>query len=156
MAASGAGLRSDFWVSGKDRRGDGAITGAAFRACAEQFLAPALAPGDVVVAGNLACHKAAGVRAAIGARGATIRLLPPCLPDLNTIERAFSKLKAHLRKAAPRSPEAPWRTIGTAAGHFTPAECTDFLVHSGCTPSARTRPSESRRARGERRRSPRP
>jgi DDE superfamily endonuclease len=35
---------------------DGAMTGPAFRACVEQFLAPARVPGDVVVQGNLAAH----------------------------------------------------------------------------------------------------
>jgi hypothetical protein len=41
---------------------DGPMTGPAFRAYVEQFLAPALAPGDVVVLDNLAAHKVAGVR----------------------------------------------------------------------------------------------
>jgi hypothetical protein len=36
---------------------DGPITGQAFRAYVEQFLAPALDPGDVVVLDNLAAHK---------------------------------------------------------------------------------------------------
>jgi hypothetical protein len=36
---------------------DGPMTGTAFRAYVEQFLAPALRPGDVVVLNNLAAHK---------------------------------------------------------------------------------------------------
>lgn len=40
---------------------DGAKTGEAFRAYTEQFLAPALSPGDVVVIDNLAAHKVADV-----------------------------------------------------------------------------------------------
>ena len=43
------------------------MTGLAFRAYVEQCLAPALAPGDVVVLDNLAAHKIDGVRQAIAA-----------------------------------------------------------------------------------------
>ena len=49
---------------------DGPINGAAFLAWVEQFLAPALRPGDIVVADNLGSHKGAGVRQAIEARRA--------------------------------------------------------------------------------------
>ena len=41
---------------------DGPMTGEAFRAYVEQFLAPALAPGDVVVMDNLSAHKVAGIQ----------------------------------------------------------------------------------------------
>ena len=51
---------------------DGAMTGPAFRAYVEQFLAPELAPGDVVVVDNLAAHKVHGVRQALAAAGASI------------------------------------------------------------------------------------
>ena len=56
---------------------------------------------------NLPAHKAAGVREAIEARGATLRYLPKYSPDLNPIEMSFSKLKAHLRKAAERTNSSP-------------------------------------------------
>ena len=49
---------------------------------------------------NLPVHKVAGVEQAIEAAGATLLYLPKYSPDLNPIELAFSKLKAHLRKAA--------------------------------------------------------
>ncbi len=39
---------------------DGPMTGEAFLAYVEQFLAPSLSPGDVVVLDNLAAHKVAG------------------------------------------------------------------------------------------------
>ena len=44
---------------------DGPMTGQAFLAYVEQFLAPVLSPGDVVIMDNLAAHKVAGVREAI-------------------------------------------------------------------------------------------
>ncbi len=55
---------------------------------------------------NLGSHKGAGVREAIEAVGATLLYLPPYSPDFNPIEKAFSKLKALLRKAAERSVDA--------------------------------------------------
>jgi transposase len=56
---------------------DGPMTGPAFCAYVEQFLAPALAPGNVVVLDNLAAHRVDGVRQAIAAAGASILYLPP-------------------------------------------------------------------------------
>src|ERR1700719_1765246 len=73
---------------------DGAMNGEIFRAYIEQFLAPTLAHGDIVVMDNLRSHKVAGVREAIEARGASLIYLPPYSPDLNPIEQAFAKLKA--------------------------------------------------------------
>jgi transposase len=88
---------------------DGAMTGPAFRAYVEQFLAPALAPGDVVVLDNLAAHKVKGVRQAIVAAGASILYLPPYSPALKPIEQLFAKLKALLQKAAARTKHELWQ-----------------------------------------------
>ena len=44
---------------------DSAMTGPLFRAWAEQMLAPALRPGDLVIMDNLPAHKVKGVRKAI-------------------------------------------------------------------------------------------
>ena len=110
---------------------DGPMTGEAFLAYVGQFLAPVLSNGDVVVMDNLAAHKVAGVREAIRATGASLLYLPPYSPDLNPIEQAFAKLKALLRKAAARTREALWTTIGSLLDTFTPAECSNYLAHSG-------------------------
>ena len=110
---------------------DGAMNGDAFRAYVEQFLAPTLAAGDIVVMDNLPSHKVAGVEQAIAARGATLLYLPPYSPDLNPIELAFAKLKALLRKAAERTVDALWRGIGAALEHFTALECRNFFRHAG-------------------------
>ena len=107
------------------------MTGAAFRAYVEQFLVPTLAPGDVVVMDNLAAHKVAGVREAVQAAGAHVMLLPAYSPDLNPIEQAFAKLKAGLRKAAARTREALWDTIGQLLDSFNPSECQNYLANSG-------------------------
>jgi hypothetical protein len=79
---------------------DGAMTGRRFLTYVERCLAPTLKRNDVVMIDNLPAHKAAGVREAVEARGATLRYLPKYSPDLNPIEMSFSRLKAYLRKAA--------------------------------------------------------
>ena len=107
------------------------MTGAAFRAYVEQMLAPALEPGDVVAMDNLSLHKVAGVQEAIRAAGASVLYLPSYSPDLNPIEQLFAKLKALLRKAAARTRDALWETIGTSLEVFTPAECQNYIVNSG-------------------------
>jgi transposase len=109
---------------------DGPMTGPAFRAYVEQLLAPALEPGDVVVLDHLAAHKVDGVRQAIAAAAASILYLPPYSPDLNPIEQLFAKLKALLRKAATRTKDALWSTIGRLLATIPP-ECANCLSHCG-------------------------
>src|SRR5271163_3050549 len=60
-------------------------------------LAPTLSKGDVVILDNLPAHKSHAAEEAIRAKGAWLVFLPAYSPDLNPIEMAFSKLKAHLR-----------------------------------------------------------
>ena len=110
---------------------DGPMNGLAFLAYVEQFLAPVLRPGDIVVMDNLGAHKVAGVEDAVRATGASLLYLPPYSPDLNPIEQAFAKLKALLRGAAARTKEALWTTIGQLLSRFTPTECRNYLTNSG-------------------------
>lgn len=113
---------------------DGPINGVWFQAYVDQVLVPTLAPGDIVVMDNLGSHKGAGVRKAIEAAGATLLYLPPYSPDFNPIEKALSKLKALLRKAAERSVDALWNRIGALLNAFTPTECANFFVAAGYEP----------------------
>lgn len=110
---------------------DGPMNGLIFRAYVEQFLAPKLKPGDIVVMDNLAAHKVEGVREAVEAAGATLRYLPPYSPDLNPIEQVFAKLKALLRKAAERSVKALWSRIGYLLDAFSPTECANYFKNAG-------------------------
>jgi transposase len=71
------------------------------------------------------------VAAAIEAAGATLIYLPKYSPDLNPIELAFSKLKAHLRKAAEHTIPGLLRRIGRLIRGFSPQECRNFFRHAG-------------------------
>lgn len=92
---------------------------------------PVLRPRDIVVADRLGSHRIAAAREAIEACGAPFNLLPAYSHDLNPIEQVFAKLKALLRKAAPRSREALWRTIGEKFDTSSPAECANCLQNGG-------------------------
>ena len=110
---------------------EGAVGGPAFLAYVEQFLAPALRPGDALVMDNLSSHKVAGVREAVEAVGATLRYLPPYSPDLNPIEQVFAKLKALPRDAAARTTDALWAAVGRHLARFPPDECARYFAHGG-------------------------
>jgi transposase len=117
---------------------DGAVNGDLFVAYVEQVLAPALRPGDVVVMDNLSCHKRAGVRKAIEAAGCGLLYLPPYSPDFSPIEKAFSKLKALLRKAARRTVEGLWPYLGEVLDAFAPQECRNYFHSCGYPPATPT------------------
>jgi transposase len=77
-----------------------------FLAYVEQVLCPTLKPGYVAVMGNLSSRKVNGVRTRIEKAGAEVLYIPPYSPDLNPIEKAWSKLKQLLRTAKASTKEA--------------------------------------------------
>ena len=110
---------------------DGPINAQVFEAYVEQFLAPTLRAGDVVVMDNLSSHKRPKVRDLIEATGAHLLYLPPYSPDFNPIENMFSKLKALLRKAAERTVEGLWRAIADCIPLITRRECANYFEAAG-------------------------
>lgn len=110
---------------------DKAMDRAAFDVWVEKELAPTLAKGDIVILDNLAVHKSAKAARMLEEKGAWFLFLPPYSPDLNPIEMAFSKLKAHLRKAGARTFDALWRAIGSICDLFSPEECWNYLAAAG-------------------------
>ena len=102
-----------------------------FEAYVATQLAPTLKPGDMVILDNLPSHKSEKARAILKARGAWFMLLPPYSPDLNPIEMAFAKLKAHLRKAEARTIDALWKAVGSICDLYTPDECWNYLKDTG-------------------------
>jgi transposase len=110
---------------------DGAMTRRIFEIYVETQLAPTLSKGDVVILDNLPAHKSERAAECLKQRGAWFLFLPAYSPDLNPIEQAFAKIKAHLRKAEARTIEALWRAIGDICNLFEPRECWNFLKAAG-------------------------
>ena len=105
--------------------------GDVFAAYVEQALCPKLQPGDVVILDNLSAHKVVGIRERIEARGAQLIYLPPYSPDLNPIEKAWSKFKQFLRSAKARSQEALEQAVGDALKTITPDNAAAWFRHCG-------------------------
>jgi transposase len=110
---------------------EGATDEDAFATFVEEVLGPQLCSGDVVLMDNLAAHKSDRVRAAIESRGATQVFLPPYSPDFNPIERAWSKVKAWLRKRAARTKLTLSYAIGEALDRITALDCYGYFKACG-------------------------
>jgi len=124
-----AGLRCDGltapWII------DRPMTKEIFETYVETQLAPTLATGDVVILDNLPSHKSEKARAILKDRGAWFLFLPPYSPDLNPIEMAFSKLKAHLRRIGARTIDDLWRAVGSICDLYSPEECRNYFSAAG-------------------------
>jgi len=106
---------------------DGALDRAAFDLYIETQLAPTLQAGEVVMLDNLKVHASAKAADVLKARGAWFLFLPQYSPDLNPIEMAFSKLKAHLRGVAARTFDALSAALGDICALFDPQECWNYF-----------------------------
>ena len=106
-----------------------ATDGDIFLAYVEHILCPALRTGDVVVMDNLSSHKVKGVRQLIEKSGAEVLYLPPYSPDLNPIEKAWSKLKQVLRSAKARTKDALETAIAEAIRLITPDNAKGWFKH---------------------------
>ena len=80
---------------------------------------------------NLPAHKGSRVEQLINGAGAELRYLPPYSPDMNPIEKAYSKLKAYLRKVAERSVAGLMSALEACTDIFTPAECANYFASCG-------------------------
>lgn len=107
------------------------MTRAIFEVYVETQLAPTLEPGDVVILDNLPSHKSEKAKAILKERGAWFLFLPPYSPDLNPIEMAFSKLKAHLRRIGARTIDDLWKAVGSICDLYSPEECQNYFTAAG-------------------------
>jgi transposase len=109
----------------------GATDTAACAVYIEQFLAPALIPGQLVVLDNLSAHKQEQVRQVIEARGCQVWFLPAYAPDVSPSEEAFSKLKTLLRRAQARTREAVAQAIADALEQIPEHDARGYFKHCG-------------------------
>jgi len=110
---------------------NGPMDGTAFTVWVEHVLAPTLEATDIVVMDNLSVHKNAAARASIKATGALIWDLPPYSPDLNPIEKMWSKVKACLRKTKARDAETLCTAIGQAIAQVSLQDIQNWFASCG-------------------------
>lgn len=89
-----------------------------------------LGPGDIVVADRLAAHTANRVSDALAEQDAQIWLLPPYSPDLNPIERLWSKIKTTLRAAKATTTDRLRKVLDTALETITNSDIKNWIAHS--------------------------
>lgn len=110
---------------------EGATDTEVFQAYVRRVLCPALRAGDIVIMDNLSPHKNELTLSLIEARGATVRFLPAYSPDLNPIEKMWSKVKQSLRSAEARTREKLIEAIASALQTVTPQDARGWFASCG-------------------------
>ena len=110
---------------------EGATDTAVFRVYVEEILCPILKPDDIVIMDNLAAHKSPVTLELIEALGAQAWFLPAYSPDLNPIEKMWSKVKNQLRSAEARSQETLYTAIGEAIAQVTMRDAMNWFASCG-------------------------
>ena len=109
----------------------GAADRTAFNVYVEKILCPMLRPNDIVVMDNLSVHKSPEALRLIQAVGAEVRFLPAYSPDLNPIEKMWSKVKALLRSAEARTQEELDAAISMALSKITNNDAAGWFFSCG-------------------------
>jgi transposase len=110
---------------------EGATDAEVFRAYVHGVLCPTLRAGDVVIMDNLSPHKNELTLSLIAQAGAAILFLPAYSPDLNPIEKMWSKVKASLRSAEARTLPDLTQAIASALKNVTPQDAMNWFASCG-------------------------
>lgn len=105
----------------------GGTTAECFAEYLQDTLIPTLSSDDIIVMDNMRSHHAKVVKQVLEASGIRYLYLPPYSPDLNPIEKMWSKIKAYLRKEkvriASRLPDAVEKAFSTV----TSSDCLGWF-----------------------------
>ena len=110
---------------------EGATDAEIFATYVREVLGPTLKRGDVVIMDNLPPHQDAASLEIIAQRGAAVRFLPAYSPDLNPIEKMWSKVKGVLRSLEARTQPALHQAIGQALSKITPQDAMNWFASCG-------------------------
>ena len=110
---------------------DSATDTEVFQTYVRQVLCPTLRPGEVVVMDNLSPHKNELTLDLIRAAGAEVRFLPAYSPDLNPIEKMWSKVKTLLRGSEARTQGELIDAIASALRKITPQDALNWFASWG-------------------------
>ncbi len=114
---------------------DGATSAEVFRAYVRHVLVPTLRTGDIVIFDGLSAHKDSEAMDLIHAAGAMTLPLPAYSPDLNPIEKMWSKIKEFLRAAKARTFDALLNAIARALQTITDQDAKGWFASCGYTTS---------------------
>lgn len=124
-----AALRLDGSVAGMTI--EGATDTEVFQAYVRCVLVPTLRPGDMVILDNLSPHKNEPTLALVRQAGAEVLFLPAYSPDLNPIEKMWSKVKNSLRGAEARTESTLLEAIAAALGSITRQDAINWFAACG-------------------------
>jgi transposase len=110
---------------------EGATDTEVFQTYVREVLCPTLRAGDMVVMDHLAPHKSQPTLALIAQARAEVLFLPASSPDLNPIEKMWSKVKTCLRSAQARTQETLIEAIGMALRTITPKDASHWFASCG-------------------------
>lgn len=88
---------------------------------------PTLSVDDVIVIDNMRSHHAKTVKEVLDKSGIKYLYLPPYSPDLNPIEKMWSKVKAYLRKVKIRTTSELPEAIEKAISTVSPSDCLGWF-----------------------------
>ena len=97
----------------------------------QHILLPTLKPGDIVVLDNLSDHKNQETRDLIESVGAELWVLQPYSPDLNPIEKMWSKSKSILRLLKARTEKTLINAIAKALEAITASDAKGWFESCG-------------------------
>ena len=110
---------------------EGGTTKERFKEYLETVRLPSIHKGDYVIMDNLGTHHCNFVGELIRAKGAIPLYLPPYSPDLNPIEKMWSKMKSILRKWRIRAKDKLIPAIQQALNLVTPSDCQGWFTSTG-------------------------
>lgn len=110
---------------------EGATNAEVFRAYVTEVLVPSLHEDDIVILDNLSAHKDRKALEAIEEAGARVMFLPAYSPDLNPIEKMWSKVKQILRSIAARTEDELHRAIAEALALISPEDASGWFQSCG-------------------------
>ena len=110
---------------------EGATDTEVFRSYVHEVLVPTLRNGDIVVMDNLGPHKNEETLALIAQAGAEALFLPAYSPDLNPIEKMWSKVKNRLRSLEPRTAPELQTAVATALAEVTANDAAGWFASCG-------------------------
>ena len=109
----------------------GGTTVERFKRYLESDLLPHLNGNSVLIMDNMKSHHARAVKNLLDSSGVRYIYLPPYSPDLNPIEKLWSKVKAFLRKFKARTLDALPNAIQNAFHSVTVSDCSGWFRFCG-------------------------